>query len=235
AGAHLDSGLRLFTLAEKISDRGGFTARSFAGIVAEQDIAQDSLARTAGFADHVRVGTPASLAHVRVPLVIIAEVDEGVWPNPKLRGGMLGLSDLVAVLAGKDPVTVDPGYHAYAKRTNLREEAELFYTALTRASHRVIVTALSDSESSPSAFFDVIAAATRQGTAAGDGYAITDEDDLPPLGLEEIAALSRAHLLTAARESDGDPDADTIEWARLAAALAGADAQMLGPEAWREA
>ncbi|KZE20785.1 PD-(D/E)XK nuclease family protein [Brevibacterium casei] len=235
AGAHLDSVLRLFTLAEKISDRGGFTARSFAGIVAEQDIAQDSLARTAGFADHVRVGTPASLAHVRVPLVIIAEVDEGVWPNPKLRGGMLGLSDLVAVLAGEDPVTVDPGYHAYAKRTNLREEAELFYTALTRASHRVIVTALSDSESSPSAFFDVIAAATRQGTAAGDGYAITDEDELPPLGLDEIAALSRAHLLTAARESDGDPDAQTIEWARLAAALAGAEAQMPGPEAWREA
>ncbi|MBR7518470.1 hypothetical protein KC217_22640, partial [Mycobacterium tuberculosis] len=76
---------------------------------------------------------------------------------------------------------------------------------------------------------------TRQGTAAGDGYAITDEDELPPPGLEEIAALSRAHLLTAARESDGDPDAETIEWARLAAALAGADAQMLGPEAWREA
>lgn len=39
---YLDSVLRLFALAEKIADRGGFTARSFAGIVAEQDIAQDS-------------------------------------------------------------------------------------------------------------------------------------------------------------------------------------------------
>src|SRR5699024_2573270 len=43
---YLDSVLRLFALAEKIADRGGFTARSFAGIVAEQDIAQDSLADT---------------------------------------------------------------------------------------------------------------------------------------------------------------------------------------------
>lgn len=235
ASTHLDSVLRLFTLAEKISDRGGFTARSFAGIVADQDIAQDSLARTAGFADHVRVGTPASLAHVRVPFVIIAEVDEGVWPNPKLRGGMLGLGDLVALLGGQGPVTADPGYHAHAKRTNLREEAELFYTALTRASERVLVTALADSEASPSAFFDVIAAATRQGTAGIDGYAITDEDELPPLGLDEIASLARAALLTAARETEGDPDAQTGQWAQLAAALTAADAQTPGPEAWREA
>lgn len=260
AGARLDSVLRLFTLAEKIADRGGFTARSFAGIVAEQDIAQDSLARTAGFADHVRVGTPASLAHVRVPCVIIAEVDEGVWPNPKLRGGMLGLGDLVAMLDGDDPVTAEPGYHAYAKRTNLREEAELFYTALTRASEHVIVTALSDAERSPSAFFDVIAAGTQRGTSGADGYAITDEDELPPLGLSEIASLARAHLLTAARDAGtgnelagvgptgkgpagvGDvggghpaPDERTRQWAQLSAALIAAGAETGTPEEWREA
>lgn len=260
AGARLDSVLRLFTLAEKIADRGGFTARSFAGIVAEQHIAQDSLARTAGFADHVRVGTPASLAHVRVPWVIIAEVDEGVWPNPKLRGGMLGLGDLVALLGGDDPITAEPGYHAHAKRTNLREEAELFYTALTRASEHVIVTALSDAERSPSAFFDVIAAGTGRGTSGADGYVITDEDELPPLGLTEIASLARAHLLTAARDADfrdagtGDrpagegpagagsagaglpaPDERTRQWAQLSAALTAAGAETGTPEEWREA
>lgn len=258
AGARLDSVLRLFTLAEKIADRGGFTARSFAGIVAEQDIAQDSLARTAGFADHVRVGTPASLAHVRVPCVIIAEVDEGVWPNPKLRGGMLGLGDLVALLDGSEPITAAPGYHAHAKRTNLREEAELFYTALTRASEHVIVTALSDAERSPSAFFDVIAAGTQRGASGADGYAITDEGELPPLDLTEIASLARAHLLTAAKDAgtlsagegqtgndlagtgpaeDGStaPDEQTRQWAQLSAALTAAGAETGSPEDWREA
>ncbi|MCM1012130.1 UrvD/REP family ATP-dependent DNA helicase [Brevibacterium sp. XM4083] len=237
AGAHLDSVLRLFTLAEKITDRGGFTARSFAGIVAEQDIAQDSLARSSGFADHVQVGTPASLAHLRVPCVIITDVNEGVWPNPKLRGGILGLGDLTALLAGDGPVTADPGYHAHAKRTNLREEAELFYTALTRGRDRIIVTALSDSESAPSAFFDVIAAATARGTASTDGYTLTDEDELPPLDLAEIAALARSQLLEAARDAagEGDEPAAAADWAALSAALTAAVPGSRAPGQWREA
>src|SRR5699024_11235648 len=134
---YLDSVLRLFALAEKIADRGGFTARSFAGIVAEQDIAQDSLADTAGFADHVRVGTPSSLAHVRVPLVIIAEVNDGGWPDPKLRGGIRGLTGLASVLATGGTVTADPGYHSDAKRTDLRGAGELAYAAPGRAPGRV--------------------------------------------------------------------------------------------------
>ncbi|WP_209373640.1 PD-(D/E)XK nuclease family protein [Brevibacterium renqingii] len=253
---YLDSVLRLFALAEKIADRGGFTARSFAGIVAEQDIAQDSLADTAGFADHVRVGTPASLAHVRVPLVIIADVNDGVWPNPKLRGGILGLTDLASVLATGVTVTGDPGYHSHAKRTNLREEGELFYTALSRAQEQVIVTAVTDAETEPSPFFDVLAAGTVRGTEAADGYAITHEDELPPLTLPEMAAHARAHLLQAAahradaqldpeRGNDdhceaahtaeaASPDEETRTWAQLMRALSAASPAVEGPERWRE-
>lgn len=251
---YLDSVLRLFALAEKISDRGGFTARSFAGIVAEQDIAQDSLADTAGFADHVRVGTPSSLAHVRVPLVIIAEVDEGVWPNPKLRGGILGLTDLTAVLDTGETITGDPGYHAHAKRTNLREEGELFFTALSRARERVIVTAVTDAETEPSPFFDVLAAGTAKGTETADGYAITHEDELPPLTLPEMAAHARARLLLTAAAADVDPEGaaaghtfgedserpatpgpETQSWAALMRALADAGPTVEPPRQWREA
>ncbi|MGC2940008.1 MULTISPECIES: PD-(D/E)XK nuclease family protein [unclassified Brevibacterium] len=251
---YLDSVLRLFALAEKIADRGGFTARSFAGIVAEQDIAQDSLADTAGFADHVRVGTPSSLAHVRVPLVIIAEVNEGVWPNPKLRGGILGLTDLTAVLDSGETITGDPGYHAHAKRRNLREEGELFFTALSRAQQRVIVTAVTDAETEPSPFFDVLAAGTAKGTEAADGYAITHEDELPPLTLPEMAAHARASLLQTAATVDGDPDAavsgdglaegseqsatpdsETQSWAALMRALANTGPTVGPPRQWREA
>ncbi|WP_432791521.1 PD-(D/E)XK nuclease family protein [Brevibacterium sp. K11IcPPYGO002] len=254
---YLDSVLRLFALAEKIADRGGFTARSFAGIVAEQDIAQDSLADTAGFADHVLVGTPSSLAHVRVPLVIIAEVNDGVWPNPKLRGGILGLTDLTAVLDSGETVTGDPGYHAHAKRTNLREEGELFYTALSRAQQRAIVTAVTDAETEPSPFFDVLAAGSAEGTDAGDGYAITHEDELPPLTLPEMAAHARAQLLHSAAAADGEssgsasadsplgtaedqrdsetPDSETQSWAALMRALSNAGGVVEPPSQWREA
>lgn len=233
--SHLDSVLRLFTLAEKISDRGGFTARSFAGIVAEQDIAQDSLAAKAGSDDLVQVGTPASLAHLRVPFVIIAEVNEGVWPNPKLRGGILGLDDLSSVLASGDTVTTDPGYHAHAKRRNLREEGELFYTALTRAKELVIVTAISDAENSPSPFFDVLAARTAKGTEDADGYAITHEDELLPLTLVEMAAHARSRLLRAATSPEPEAPADDVAlWAQLMAALSDSSTAVDPPERWRE-
>ena len=233
--SHLDSVLRLFTLAEKISDRGGFTARSFAGIVAEQDIAQDSLAAKAGSDDLVQVGTPTSLAHLRVPLVIIAEVNEGVWPNPKLRGGILGLDDLSSVLTSGDTTTTAPGYHAHAKRRNLREEGELFYTALTRAEELVIVTALSDAENSPSPFFDVLAARTAKGTEDADGYAITHEDELLPLSLAEMAAHTRSRLLKAATESELETPVEDVElWAQLMAALSEASTTVDPPERWRE-
>ncbi len=233
ANAHLDAVLRLFTLAEKIAERGGFTARSFAGIVAEQDIAQDSLAATAGFDDRVHVGTPASLAHRRFPLVIVAEVNEGVWPNPKLRGGILGLADLAAVLESGTTVTADPGYHSHARRTNLREEGELFYTALSRADDRVVVTAIADDQSSPSPFFDMLAARTATG-ADGDGHAFTHEDDLPPLSGQEMAAHARARLLQAAADQD-EPDAQTKPWAQLLRALSDTSSDIAGPDAWREA
>ncbi|MDN6133543.1 MAG: PD-(D/E)XK nuclease family protein [Brevibacterium sp.] len=235
ANSLLDSVLRLFTLAEKISDRGGFTARSFAGIVAEQDIAQDSLAARAGTDDHVQVGTPSSLAHLRVPLVIVAEVNEGVWPNPKIRGGILGLDDLTAVLATGETATGDPGYHSHAKRRNLREEGELFYTALTRAEERVIITAISDAESSPSPFFDVLAARTAKGTEDADGYALTHEDELLPLSLEEMAAHARARLLRAAADPAPEAPEDDVEgWAQLMAALSATSTMVEPPEQWRE-
>lgn len=235
ANSHLDSVLRLFTLAQKISDRGGFTARSFAGIVAEQDIAQDSLAARAGTDDHVQVGTPSSLAHLRVPLVIIAEVNEGVWPNPKLRGGILGLDDLSSVLTTGETATGDPGYHAHAKRKNLREEGELFYTALTRAEEHVIVTAISDAESNPSPFFDVIAARTAKGTEGADSYAITHEDELLPLSLAEMAAHTRARLLRAAADPAQEESGEDVDaWAQLLAALTATSTAVEPPDQWRE-
>ncbi|GAA1872746.1 PD-(D/E)XK nuclease family protein [Brevibacterium marinum] len=236
ANTALDSVLRLFTLAEKISDRGGFTARSFAGIVAEQDIAQDSLAEQAGADDHVHVGTPSSLAHLRVPLVIIAEVNDGVWPNPKIRGGILGIDDLNAVLSTGETVTNDPGYHTHAKRKNLREEGELFYTALTRAEEHIIVTAISDADRNPSPFFDVLAARTARGTEDADGYAITHEDELLPLSLSEMAAHTRARLLAAASAPEAEtPEEDVGEWAQLMAALTATGSTIESPERWREA
>lgn len=238
ANSWLDSVLRLFTLAEKFSARGGFTATSFSSIVSEQDIAQDSLAARAGFDDFVSVGTPASLAHRRFPFVIIADVNEGVWPNPKLRGSILGLADLASILDEGSRVTADPGYHSYAKTSNLREEGELFYTALTRADERLLITSISNEDTNPSPFFDAVA--THVGSGSETGHAITNEDDLLPLSPSEIAARGRAQLLRAAgRAEPGVNDIAGEEplssWAELVKELGRIEEFVVVPDLWREA
>ena len=50
----------------------------------------DTLAARAQRADAVEILTPASAAGREWPVVIVAGLQEGVWPNTRLRGELLG-------------------------------------------------------------------------------------------------------------------------------------------------
>src|SRR5699024_4064086 len=78
-----------------------------------------------------------------------------------------------------------------------------------------------------------------------DSYAITHEDELPPLTLTEMAAHARAHLLQSAAalgpdtdggsDIEGPPDEQTQTWAQLMRALAAANPAVADSKQWREA
>jgi RecB family exonuclease len=73
-----------------------------------------------------------------------------VWPDLRLRGSLLGSTDLVDVLAGR-------GDDPRAARAQVRhDETRLFHVAVTRAREHLVVTAVRGEDEQPSPFLDVI-------------------------------------------------------------------------------
>ena len=74
-------------------------------------------------------------------------MQEGTWPDLRLRGSLLGSERLVDVLAGRAAA----GAAAVVGQTSalLDEERRLFYVATTRAKHRLIVTAVASAGIGP--------------------------------------------------------------------------------------
>ena len=82
--------------------------------------------------------------------VVVAGVQEGVWPDLRLRGSLLGSEQLVDVLTGR------AGSFRGAQAAVRYDETRLFLVALTRARARVLVTAVRSDDEQPSVYLDVV-------------------------------------------------------------------------------
>ena len=85
-------------------------------------------------------------------VVVVPDVQEGVWPDLRRRGTLLGVERMVDVLAG---VPDDPALST--RIPLLDEERRLFAVALSRARTAVHVGALEAEEVTPSRFLDDVA------------------------------------------------------------------------------
>ena len=73
-------------------------------------------------------------------VVVVAGVQDGVWPDLRVRGSLLGIDDLIDVVETGDVV---PGSRIPSL---LDEERRLFYVACTRAREQLVVTAVRDND-----------------------------------------------------------------------------------------
>ena len=156
-------------------------------------------------------------------VVCIANVQEGVWPDLRRRGSLLGTELLVDALRGID----DSPLASLAPQ--LAEERRLFYVAATRARHRLVVTAVAGDEEQPSRLLDELDPCddVRPLTAPMRGVhlpglvaelraVVCAADDAPvpdaPDDAERRAAAAELARLAAA----GVPGADPDDWWGLA-------------------
>ncbi len=77
-------------------------------------------------------------------------MQEGVWPDLRLRGSLLGSEQLVDVLTGR------AGSFRGAQAAVRYDETRLFLVALSRASERVLVTAVRSDDEQPSVYLDIV-------------------------------------------------------------------------------
>ncbi|MGI8532382.1 MAG: ATP-dependent helicase, partial [Geodermatophilaceae bacterium] len=154
AAAHrdLDAVVALFDSAARFVDRlPRAGARSFLDHVRSQHIPADSLAARAPTGEAVRILTAHSAKGLEWDLVVVAGVQQGRWPDLRVRGSLLGSEELVDLADGIDPATV-------SAVSSLRdEEWRLFYVAVTRARRRLIVTAVDSPDGDvPSPLLDAV-------------------------------------------------------------------------------
>jgi superfamily I DNA/RNA helicase/RecB family exonuclease len=164
ADGDLDAVVALFDAAARFTDRLPHgSARLFLDSLTGQEIAGDTLAAHAPRGDAVAVLTAHRSKGLEWDLVVVAGVQEGIWPDIRMRGSLLGMDELVDIAAGRRPAAGErQGADAAAAALSsklLDEERRLFYVATTRARRMLVVTAAggADSEERPSRFLAELA------------------------------------------------------------------------------
>ena len=128
--------------------------------------------------------------------MVIAGLQEGLWPNTTPRGGVLGTQHLVDVLDGVAGENAATGVSSRAPL--LAEERRLLIAAMGRARSRLLVTAV-DSESGdesmlPSPFYHEL------GQLATDSETQTAEPVLAPRVLAPAPLVGRLRAVVCAPE-----------------------------------
>ncbi|MET9298018.1 PD-(D/E)XK nuclease family protein [Micromonospora aurantiaca] len=167
ADRDLDAVLVLFDAAARFTDRlPGARTEVFLDHVLGQELPADTLAAAADRGDAVRLLTAHAAKGLEWDLVAVAGVQEGVWPDLRLRGSLLGSERLVDVLAGRADGAGLRASLVGQTSALLDEERRLFHVAISRARRRLLVTAVAsaavggdDHEEQPSRFLHEIAAA----------------------------------------------------------------------------
>ncbi|MCI2417766.1 ATP-dependent helicase [Saccharopolyspora sp. K220] len=149
ADRDLDAVVSLFDAAAQHVDRlPGADVAGFADYLTGQQIAGSSLAPTAPRDNAVSVLTAHAASGQEWEVVAIPGVQEGVWPDLRLRGSLLGIERLVDVLSGVDAERVS------ATAPLLAEERRLLLVAASRARRNLLVSAVRGEDEQPSRFLD---------------------------------------------------------------------------------
>ncbi|SHN33016.1 ATP-dependent helicase [Cryptosporangium aurantiacum] len=137
ADAALDAAVALFDQAAKFVDGlPGATPTMFVDYLEHLRIPADSIAPTGQRSEVVRILTAHAAKGLEWDVVAVAGVQEGLWPDLRPRGTVLGSEELVDLVAGRPPQLTG---HLSAL---LDEERRLFYVAVTRARRALLVTAV---------------------------------------------------------------------------------------------
>ena len=231
ANHNLDAVVALFAAAKRFLERNPAAPPvRFLEHFVDTEAPEDTLVPRA-LGDAVAVSGPGGTIGREFDVVVIAGVQENVWPDLRPRGSLLGAADLAAAAgavrpAGKGcaatlPVATLPA--ADLRTAVLYDELRLFAQAASRTTGELLVTAIDNEDNQPSSLLRLLPAP--DGETAG-AYPLSLRgmvgrlrrdltNDLGPQEQEQSAAAPRALAIAAtlarlAREQVAG--ADPQEW-----------------------
>ncbi|WP_314083447.1 PD-(D/E)XK nuclease family protein [uncultured Rothia sp.] len=178
AHRNLDAMIGLFEAASRFDEQmRGAGAEQFLDFIDAQDLPMDTLASRGVRQDAVEILTPALAAGQSWRTVYVCGLQEGTWPNTTVRGSLLGTGDLVDICdarmrrpAPANPAHANPDAQAEGQqvpparirsypervRDTRHDELRMFAVAATRASTRLVLTAVRNEDEAPGEFFDFV-------------------------------------------------------------------------------
>lgn len=146
ANRNLDGIVALFTSAKRFVElRPDSVPATYLAEVLDAEVPEDTLSPRSGD-EAVLVTTPAGTVGLEFDTVVVGGLQDGAWPNLRLRGSLLAPQELVRVVTGVQSSAVDE------RKQVLADELRLFALAVSRASHRVILAAVANDDEASSAF-----------------------------------------------------------------------------------
>ena len=225
----LDAVVALMRVADVWEQRNpAGSAVQFASELLSGSVPIDTISRVGVRPGGVEVLTPAQAMGRRWQVVVLAGLQDGAWPNMRLRDRILRADLLADVGAGRTVVGEDGREELIdstraARRAVLDDEYRLFVAAVTRSSLFVHAGAVRSEDAAPSAFFDLVARLA--GTPRENGVVPIDTVDAPLSLPGHIADLR-------ARAASPDDPVDAELAATLLALMAREGIASAQPERW---
>ncbi|WP_313968541.1 PD-(D/E)XK nuclease family protein [uncultured Rothia sp.] len=241
AHRNLDAMIGLFEAADRFDEQmRGAGAEQFLDFIDAQDLPMDTLAARGVRQDAVEILTPALAAGQSWRTVYVCGLQEGTWPNTTVRGSLLATGDLVDLCdarirqraqqqAGEEQVP-PARIRSYPERVRdtRHDELRMFAVAATRASTRLVLTAVRNDDEAPGEFFDFVLPTD----AVGDSTDVPITRVRRPATLRSLVAELRRTLVEESLNAMRAEDAQQ-EGSQRADAQAGTapDEDALTPEA----
>ena len=235
----LDTVTALFKRAEVWAERHpGGRAEEFLTELDSEVLPSDSVAPHGSRPGGVAVLTPASAAGGQWEVVAVMGLGRDAWPDLRLRDTMTRSGLLVEAVMDRLTRGADGRLSAGADPTGARaqvrgDERRMLLAALTRATRRLLVTAVADQDNAPSSFLTEIARAAGQTVIDADGAPIIAHDvgDLTLRGL--VGELREAALAGNLPTADDAERRRARQAARLLAELAREGVPGASPGSWQ--
>lgn len=253
----LDTVLALFASARRFVEReADRTPEDFIHDLLTTDVPEDTLAPSSS-SDAVMVCTPPSVIGAEYDVVAVVAVQEGVWPNLRLRGQLFHagrFDDLISDSGpqgdkrsdGSAPDTTD------ARLAVLHDELRMFALACSRPRHTLIVSATNSADVMASPFLALVKelgavtsvigtsdADQAEATAVAENLSAFEPSGVSgdyPLSLSGITGYARRELVRQfpqSTESSASSSADRADaLARALARLAESAVAGAHPDEW---
>ena len=231
ANRALDAVVALFAAATRYVEREpDAPAARFVDEVLASELPEDSLAPRRS-AETVLVTTPPALIGREFDVVVVAGLQDGVWPNLRPRGTLLHAGLLPRVVAAARAGAPLPTAETVAEaRTSVRgDEFRLFALAASRARRQLVLSCTANDEEQPSMLMayatervrprrrplhlrGLVGTLRRELVATGDGeaaaaLALLAEEGVPGAHPDDWYGLAEPSTTAPLVDLEGDPEA----------------------------